>query len=32
VRRFVDRLTVLAIYLVVVATALAGSSEGMKWG
>ena len=30
-RRFVDRFAVLATYLVVLATALAGSSEGMKW-
>ena len=30
-RRFLDRFAPLATYLVVVATALAGSSDGMKW-
>ena len=31
VRRFLDRFAPLATCLVVVATALAGSSDGMKW-
>jgi hypothetical protein len=31
VRRFFDRLVAVATYLTIIAVALAGSSEGMKW-